>query len=313
MTDHSSSVNSTLEYQSSIDSYTITFNATQLATELNLIHLTNITALLLPFDDDDLLVSVSPATLNITSESPKPSSASSTTTYSDTATNLCTPSISITTTTSTSLSTVQPPASTIYVTVEPTRSITVNTVYVTVQPTGNTVYVTIQPTRSITVNTVYVTVQPTDAVSTQASSDDINSSIIGGLLVIIVIVITIISVIAAIIMYRCGKKTGQMESIKSTATQNSATEMKRVPYGITNPVAIDSPTSDSPQEMYTEMASVDPPPPPLMRSNTDSYMHLNQYRNVDTNDPHPRAYTMIQWIDQPHMMMLLVLFHLLLK
>ena len=269
MTDHSSSINSTLEYQSSIDSYTITFNATQLATELNLIHLTNITALLLPFDDDDLLVSISPATLNITisSESPKPSSASSTTTYSDTATNFCTPSISITTTTSTSLSTVQPPASTIYVTVEPTRS--------------------------ITVNTVYVTVQPTDAVSTQASSDDINSSIIGGLFVIIVIVITIISIIAAIIMYRCGKKTGQMESIKSTATQNSATEMKRVPYGITNPVAIDSPTSDSPQGMYTEMTSVDPPPPPLMRSNTDLYSHLNQHRNADTNDPHPRAYTMI--------------------
>ena len=256
-----------MEFQSSIDRYTVTFDATQLATELNLMNPANITALLLPFGNDDLLVSISPATLNISmpSESPKPSSASNT--YSDTATNFCTPSVSIITTTSTLLSTVQLPASSIYVTV--------------------------QPTGSITRNTVYVTVQPTDAVSTQASSDDVTSSIIGGLLIIIVIVITIISVIAAIITYRCGKKAGQMESIQNTVpTQYSTTEMKRVPYGIANPLTIDSPTSGSPQEMYTEMASADPPLP-SMRSNTISYAHLHQYRNADTTDPHQRTYSMI--------------------
>ena len=220
-----------MEFQSSIDRYTITFNATQLATELNLMNPANITALLLPFGNDDLLVSISPATLNISmpSESPKPSSASNT--YSDTATNFCTPSVSIITTTSTLLSTVQLPASSIYVTV--------------------------QPTGSITRNTVYVTVQPTDAVSTQASSDDVTSSIIGGLLVIIVIVITIISVIASIIMYRCGKKAGQMESIQNTCNVDT-TNPHPSTYSKINTATMDIPT------MYDDVTTPLPPPPQLV-------------------------------------------------
>ena len=205
-----------MEFQSSIDRYTITFNATQLATELNLMNPANITALLLPFGNDDLLVSISPATLNISmpSESPKPSSASNT--YSDTATNFCTPSVSIITTTSTLLSTVQLPAS-----------------------------------------SIYVTIQPTDAVSTQASSDDVTSSIIGGLLVIIVIVITIISVIASIIMYRCGKKAGQMESIQNTCNVDT-TNPHPSTYSKINTATMDIPT------MYDDVTTPLPPPPQLV-------------------------------------------------
>ena len=278
------SINSTLQFLYSITSYTVSFNIPQLATELKLMSKpVNVTAILLPFDANDLLISISPATLNITLQetSSVATSISSSVSYmvlsSDipvSASNTCTVSVSIVTT----VRTILPTATRI-----------------------STVYVTGYSTASITASTVYVTVQPTDTSSTQASSNnDTNSSIIGGILVVVVVVMTVISIIAAVITYRCGKSAGKAKSQTSGPAQNTQyTEMKRIPESSINPVFTSAQLYN---ELYSEMTSPDPPPPlPPMRSKTASLRHHSNI-SVDTEANRPRAYSsiVVHTIEKPN-------------
>ena len=279
------SINSTLQFLYSITSYTVSFNIPQLATELKLMSKpVNVTAILLPFDANDLLISISPATLNITLQETS----------------------SVATSISSSVSYIVS-SSDIPVSVSNTCTVSVSTVTTvrTILPTAtriSTVYVTGYSTASITANTVYVTVQPTDTSSTQASSNnDTNSSIIGGILVVVVVVMTVISIIAAVITYRCGKSAGKAEIQMSGPAENArytSTEMKRIPESSINPVL----TSAQPHnELYSEMASPDPPPPlPPMRSKTASLRHSNI--SVDTEANRPRAYSsiVVHTIEKPN-------------
>ena len=280
------SINSTLQFLYSITSYTVSFNIPQLATELKLMSKpVNVTAILLPFDANDLLISISPATLNITLHETSSvatsisSSVSYMVSYSDipvSASNTCTVSVSTVTT----VRTILPTATRI-----------------------STVYVTGYSTASITASTVYVTVQPTDTSSTQASSNnDTNSSIIGGMLVVVVVVVTVISIIAAVITYRCGKNAGKAKIQMSGPAQNTryiSTEMKRIPESSINPVFTSAQPYD---ELYSEMTSPDPPPPlPPMRSKTASLRHHSNI-SVDTEANRPRAYSsiVVHTIEKPN-------------
>ena len=190
-----------------------------------------------------------------------------------------------------------------------TVSVSTVTTVRTILPTAtriSTVYVTAYSTASITASKVYVTVQPTDTSSTQASNNnDVDSSIIGGILIVVVVVITVISIIAAVITYRCGKSAGKAEIQMSGPAQNArytSTEMKRIPENNINPVL----TSAQPHnELYSEMASPDPPPPlPPMRSNTASYSHLKHYSGIsaDAEANRTRAYSsiIVQTMDKPN-------------
>ena len=164
------SLTSILQFNYSINSYTVSYDITKLAIELSLTNdePVNVTALLLPFDEEGPLVSISPSALtftlfDITSSMPHISS---------------TPSLEIITS---ALLSETRCASTVYVTIEPT------TVYM---PTA--------------VTTVCTTVESTNLFSQAVGS---TYTIIGAsALAVLALVFTALCIITMIISYKCGKR-----------------------------------------------------------------------------------------------------------
>ncbi|XP_019859551.1 PREDICTED: uncharacterized protein LOC109587766 [Amphimedon queenslandica] len=185
------SLTNILQFNYSISSYTVSYDITKLATELSLTNdePVNVTALLLPFDEEGPLVSISPSALTfMLFDTP----------YITSSMPLISPTPSLETTTSTLLF-----VSTVYVTVEPT------TVYM---PTAAT--------------TVFTTVESTNSLFSQAIGN--TYTIIGAsALAVLALVFTALCVVTGIISYKCGKRKQANGFRDRSSTELIANELYR--------------------------------------------------------------------------------------
>lgn len=194
------SLTSILQFNYSISSYTVSYNTTKLATELSLTNNepVNVTALLLPFDEEGPLVSISPSALTfMLFDTP----------YITSSIPLISPTPSLETTTSTLLV-----VSTVYVTVEPTTDVTTEFTTTVYMPT--------------TVTTVCTTVESTNSLFSQAIGN--TYTIIGAsALAVLALVFTALCIVTGIISYKCGKRKQANAFRDRSSTELIANELYR--------------------------------------------------------------------------------------
>ncbi|XP_019859474.1 PREDICTED: uncharacterized protein LOC109587694 [Amphimedon queenslandica] len=184
------SLTSILQFNYSISSYTVSYDITKLATELNLTNdePVNVTALLLPFDEEGPLVSISPSALTfMLFDTPHITSS-------------------------------MPPISPTPLETTTSTLLFVSTVYVTVEPT--TVYM---PTA---VTTVCITVESTNSLFSQAIGN--TYTIIGAsALAVLALVFTTLCIVTGIISYKCGKRKQANGFRDRSSTELIANELYR--------------------------------------------------------------------------------------